>query len=893
MPLAPVVMRFFSFYSFKGGVGRSMALYNCACVLAGTGRRVLMIDFDLEAPGLTFLLQRRRQDSPRIHGTAARRRLSSPPRTPGIVEMVAGFVEDPREWPLADPRHPERIMEYVADLPIPAGVQVDGAKGRLSLIPAGRFDDTFENRLGHIRWDAKPLADLRDQLFRHIRRVIEQSGCFDYVLVDARTGFSNEGYICTRLLSDHVVVLTALNDQNVTGTARFLKQVNAWNKKDASKEKRVILIESPAPEWEEEAKAQRREEVGRTLQYEVGERIDFSLSLPYHPRMALFEETMVADWPGTSLAQAYRSLAGLLRTLSADDADRWSREVMDFMAQVREPFEGARPAPDCTKARAAIETLRSLDLRLFRQMAPMVADVVAQAEPVLLEALPLLEYLVACEPDEPVYRLRLARLLRRMASPEAIGSARAALDAAQRLQRQREDLAGLSVTLYELARLDWMQGAYDEARSGLTESRDIDRNRGDRRSEAAKLHALADLDRLQGNPEKARSGYQESLAVRRNVGDRRGMASTVAALAQLDRMQGDYEAAQAGYVEALDLCRALNDRSGMTHSLHALADLDRLRGDYGKARKGYTEAFALARSLGDQQSIAASLHGLAELDRLQGDWDAAQTRYTEALAVARASGDPRQAAVMLRGIGELEAWLGNYANARATCTEALEMLRAAGDRIGVAATLHAIASLDQAQGNLPKARKGYTESLNIARALGAQQGLGIEILALAELELLENNPKKARTVFTRAADIFRVLGAKRESALARLFLVYTDSIEQSPADIKALSAAVRTVESIGDPELLARGRLMMSEILMLSGGLKAAQEAADAALEEAKAHRYARLEAEALVMRARILAAQGNRGHANESARQAIQFFDRQSIAHPKRADLEVIAASR
>ena len=47
-----------TFYSYKGGTGRSMALANTACLLAGegpaewTGKRVLMVDWDLEAPGL-------------------------------------------------------------------------------------------------------------------------------------------------------------------------------------------------------------------------------------------------------------------------------------------------------------------------------------------------------------------------------------------------------------------------------------------------------------------------------------------------------------------------------------------------------------------------------------------------------------------------------------------------------------------------------------------------------------------------------------------------------------------------------------------------------------------------------------------------------------------------
>src|SRR5260221_6473352 len=41
-----------TFYSFKGGVVRSMALANVAELLYQQGVRVLMVDFDLEAPGL-------------------------------------------------------------------------------------------------------------------------------------------------------------------------------------------------------------------------------------------------------------------------------------------------------------------------------------------------------------------------------------------------------------------------------------------------------------------------------------------------------------------------------------------------------------------------------------------------------------------------------------------------------------------------------------------------------------------------------------------------------------------------------------------------------------------------------------------------------------------------
>ncbi|MDQ3760122.1 MAG: AAA family ATPase [Actinomycetota bacterium] len=47
-----------TFYSFKGGAGRTLALANVGVVLAQNGHRVLVVDFDLEAPGLTRYLEK-------------------------------------------------------------------------------------------------------------------------------------------------------------------------------------------------------------------------------------------------------------------------------------------------------------------------------------------------------------------------------------------------------------------------------------------------------------------------------------------------------------------------------------------------------------------------------------------------------------------------------------------------------------------------------------------------------------------------------------------------------------------------------------------------------------------------------------------------------------------
>jgi len=72
--------KFIAFYSYKGGVGRSLALANLACLLAREGRKVLILDLDLEAPGQ--------------HQTSLFRD-SYLPRTPirGVLDLLTDYRE--------------------------------------------------------------------------------------------------------------------------------------------------------------------------------------------------------------------------------------------------------------------------------------------------------------------------------------------------------------------------------------------------------------------------------------------------------------------------------------------------------------------------------------------------------------------------------------------------------------------------------------------------------------------------------------------------------------------------------------------------------------------------------------------------------------------------------
>jgi cellulose biosynthesis protein BcsQ len=70
----------YTFYSYKGGVGRSMAAANAAVLLAKWGHSVLVVDWDREAPGLERFFARSASDATRIGKSK-----------PGIVDLITAF----------------------------------------------------------------------------------------------------------------------------------------------------------------------------------------------------------------------------------------------------------------------------------------------------------------------------------------------------------------------------------------------------------------------------------------------------------------------------------------------------------------------------------------------------------------------------------------------------------------------------------------------------------------------------------------------------------------------------------------------------------------------------------------------------------------------------------
>ncbi len=176
-----------TFYSYKGGVGRSMALANVGVLLAKAGNRVLLVDFDLEAPGLPS------------YGP-----LGAATGLPGMVDYVDQYR---RELVAPD------VSEFIAECSIDETASI-------WVMPAGdNGSPAYGERLGGIDWTELYRSEAGFLMFEDMRQqwaMFEDEG-FDYVLIDSRTGHTDVGGICTRHLPDAVVVMFVPTMQNIAG----------------------------------------------------------------------------------------------------------------------------------------------------------------------------------------------------------------------------------------------------------------------------------------------------------------------------------------------------------------------------------------------------------------------------------------------------------------------------------------------------------------------------------------------------------------------------------------------------------------------------------------------------------------------------------------------------
>ncbi len=344
----------YTFYSYKGGVGRSMALANVADTLARSGLRVLMIDFDLEAPGLEQFFE--------INHTRIRRHQ-------GLLDLLLNYKhamsvaadDDEEEQPFR--RLQENfILQVYGELP---------SGGRLDLLPAGQRGDgeQLARYAFHLRtfdWQDFYFNWAGETFFEWLRKSLGE--LYDAVLVDSRTGVTEMGGICAYQLADVVVMFCASNHQNLNGTFNVAQNFSSPRVQSRRQDRPLQVVIVPARVEQRDNNLlqvfrQRFEEAFEQYIPDPLQRAKISfwdLLIPYDPQYA-FEEKVITD-PNRAderrqMVAAFSNLTKAMTLLAEPEKSETALESLPIQG---ESFsKGIEPQYDVTKQFAEYDAFLS------------------------------------------------------------------------------------------------------------------------------------------------------------------------------------------------------------------------------------------------------------------------------------------------------------------------------------------------------------------------------------------------------------------------------------------------------------------------------------------------------------------------------------------------------
>lgn len=290
-----------TFYSYKGGVGRSLALANIACLMAEDEehpQRVLVWDFDLEAPGLQNLFPpKKRQRS-------------------GFVDLAYEFA--------ASGEMPD-VNDYI----------YESAVNGVWSLSAGEVDEEYCRKLREIDWlsffgsDPKEPGLFFDKIIESLKKRDEP---FDYILVDSRTGLNDQAGICTEVLSDQLVILFRLTGQDLDGLEHVVPAIRSQLDHRGKKEVEILPVVSQVRSTASGRQVKQRKRAedifGSKLRY-----IRFDDDLVSEEKLFCMRDEKEALWPSPPIVDDYEKICSEIRKKNEHDTQTQANSLRRFLQE--------------------------------------------------------------------------------------------------------------------------------------------------------------------------------------------------------------------------------------------------------------------------------------------------------------------------------------------------------------------------------------------------------------------------------------------------------------------------------------------------------------------------------------------------------------------------------
>ena len=339
-----------------------MALANIAELFFRAGLKVLIVDWDLEAPGLEkfFFSQERMgdvaEDKPSLSPNEVMNKQ-------GVMDMLLDYQEKMTQ---------EIDTESEEDLPFfkPEDLAINvypgwSGKGMLKLLTAGRRSQghfsEYVNSVLNFDWQDFYNNWHGELYFEWLRHQFEKMA--DVVLIDSRTGVTEMGGVCTYQFADIIVVFCAPNKQNLDGSIKMATKFRLPKLIEARGNRPLDVLIVPS-RVEDRAETEllndfRKEFMERFREFipeaiDEGEETLWKLRIPQVPYYAFGELVAVRERGkarSDDLLAAFSTLAktmaalgsmgDILGGISAKNAGFMPQNLREFTVQIRDPHTHA------------------------------------------------------------------------------------------------------------------------------------------------------------------------------------------------------------------------------------------------------------------------------------------------------------------------------------------------------------------------------------------------------------------------------------------------------------------------------------------------------------------------------------------------------------------------
>ncbi len=782
-----------------------MALANTGCLLARGGGRVLLLDWDLEAPGLHRFFPK----SSELAENASR---------PGIINYFHSLATLlSQSSGLYDEISQAAGWQVLGDILPLQQYLIPGVSPNIDLMKAGKLapqgdgnlDADYAHLVGSFHWAS--FYAKYPAVFVAFRNLLTSR--YEYSLVDSRTGITDVSGICTTLLPEKLVGVFTPNRQSLYGLLQVIDEALAFRKtSDDFRPLSVFPLPSRIDINEKVLKEQWRSEYQRNIETlfckayglvkcEMSSYFD-EVQLPYLSYYSYGENVAVLEErpDALSLSRAYQAFV----TKLIDSELPWKPVLADQQRRLRVFVSYALPDKD--------EAIRLCDRLMVDGIRPWIDEAeVLPGESVqqsISKAIRESDACVICissksvtapnvvtSPSLQAVRLRAQNLSSFKIVPVRFDKS----DLPDWLQsRQSADLfepdgytklvASLRLIARDVGAVAWpdetsdsellalatryrSEGKFGEAEALYRQA--IDTNEKtlgrDHLSALALMRNLAGLFVEQGKLAEAEALYCRILLIfeKTPLLGPMSMVDIMEGLAYVYRLLGKHSEAEVMYSRVLDTAiQSLNrSESGVASIINRavgnLTSIYRMENRFQEWESLYHRVIAIkSRVLGPQHpEVAITLTRLGAFLRMQKRYNEAEAAYKESLKVAELTygNEHPEVATILTNLAMLLRVQTRYAEAESLLKQALSIKEKTfgPEHPDIANTLNSLASIYKRQGRNAEAEVLYWRALKIKETAlsSSNPDISNQLYNLASLYLEGERYQEAEPLFARALEL--------------------------------------------------------------------------------------------------------------------------------------------